>query len=309
MNIHPISIKFLHDAAAEPLANSKGKKQNRIQFEDLDDKTYLVAAKYGFKEKIPKLNFIEKKFNVIVNVEKDGKTGYIVVNKNSLLKRLNLSSEDLKNSLSKNKKHDVTEAVSKKINEIKKELIYKKNIKNFEIIEEKENQSVKINEKKEFKSIPQFFAEAEEQFSLHPLKDEILLRLNDILVQTMEKNSFSCGNEKIAPKESAIEDALESFFDRKDLFPDLDIVKEGGVYLGTEQMKRMIMKEAEIFTKEKVKPEEQKNVLNYIRSVTYNRNFLNGTVGFFHEWAETIDSSNESSERAAFAFFDYLRNK
>jgi hypothetical protein len=275
MSINPISIKFLHDTAAQPLVNSKGKKQDRIQFEGLDHKTYLVAAKYGFKEKIPKLNFIEKKFNVIVQVEKDGKTGYIVVNKNSLLKRLNLSSEDLKNAISKNKNYDVTEAVSKKISEIQEKfLTLSKN---------------EMKEKNESKAIPRLYAEAKEQFALHPLNEDILVRLHKILPETLKENSFRYGKsiiyntEKEARKEQAIEDALESFFDRKDLFPNLKLVKENGLNLHQAKTD-LIIKLAEDYVKKSVEPKFQKDVLNYIRLVAYNKDYLRQPDTFLKAW-------------------------
>lgn len=286
MTVNPISIKFLHTKTSQPLV-SKRSKPDRVQFTDLNNKIYSISVSSGLKENKPKLNFIQKRFNVVIHVKNDDKTGYITVNKNSLLHRLDIASKDLKNATSKNKDYDVTEIVSKKIGEIKE---------------------------KSSPGFTQLFAEAKRQFSFHPFNEEILDRLNEVLPDVVESNQFNYGRavmystEEQTQKEHAIEDALESFFDRKDLFINLKMNKHGGSVLSRERMKYEILEHAEKTLKSK-SPETQKDILNYIRQVAYDRNFLKDPTTFINKWIQDRGGTEILlfPEDPALAFFKKIK--
>lgn len=121
MDVAPIKVNFLVNQQAQKQENSQGSKCDRIQLLDVEDSKssrYAIALAGPFKKDRPILNFIEKRFNAIVNIEdKDRFLGYATVNKNSLRKRLGIGKEELNEALKANQ-NDATTLISKKIQEL-----------------------------------------------------------------------------------------------------------------------------------------------------------------------------------------------
>ena len=148
-------------------------------------------------------------------------------------------------------------------------------------------------------SLPQLLAEAKEHFKFNPLKDEILENLKIVLPHAIENKSYSFGGmimydtEEETQKAELIEDALESFFVRKDLFKDFSLIKYGGSILGRERMKLQIMNEAEKYVGTgDLSESNQKDILNYIRQITYSRKFLNDPVAYVNQWIKDRETSD-----------------
>jgi hypothetical protein len=149
--------------------------------------------------------------------------------------------------------------------------------------------------------VSQLLAEAERQFAFHPLKKDILAQIRAVLPQVVERNGFAYGRareydtDEEMEKQHAIEDALESFFCRKDLFKNLKISKYGGSILGQVKMKNQILEKAEEFIKSIASQKNQKDVLNYIRQVVYDRNFLSNPVAFINKWIKDREGKEYSN--------------
>lgn len=101
-----LSFKFVSLESALPLHNSKGLAKSRIHLFDYKGESgkdpYAIAAKMiqVKEDAIPKLNLFDKKFYFLhCHCDENAKKTWYKINKNSLQKRLNITSQELNNIL------------------------------------------------------------------------------------------------------------------------------------------------------------------------------------------------------------------
>lgn len=154
-------------------------------------------------------------------------------------------------------------------------------------------------------------AKAEEQFESHQFKTEILEKIKNKLESHKEFGSITLGgraiifdSEEMQQKHKDLNEGLDAFFGRKDLFKGVKIYVEGGCILSHEKFKSQVMERAEKFAKEATLPPDQNaekaqaQLLNYIRGIVYKQEFVSDPKSFINKWKQQDEQLRFPGDRA-----------
>jgi hypothetical protein len=161
---------------------------------------------------------------------------------------------------------------------------------------------------------------AKTQFACHPLQNEVVQKIKDILPNVLSTNNIAYQpsptvvdkqgaiDEKLTERYDAINDAFQSFFDRKELFKDLRIGILGGEKsIGLGKWRKTILQKADEYVKT-IDPKENRDaVSNYIRQVVYDGNFNKNLTEYINKWKnETATANCIFPSEKALHFFEKL---